>query len=116
MAPKPPPMPKPPEFTTGLSLSQKERLALLIEECGETIQAATKILRHGYDSYNPFDAHRVTNRAQLAKEIGHIGVAVELLANERDIEVALVNTEADTKRMTVWQWLHFQRPPKTRSQ
>ena len=31
-----------------LTPAQAERLAILIEECGEVIQAATKILRHGY--------------------------------------------------------------------
>ena len=36
----------------GLSESEQERLSILIEECGEVVQAACKILRHGYESFN----------------------------------------------------------------
>src|SRR5579872_899269 len=37
-----------------LTPAQIERLALLAEECGEVMQAVSKILRHGYESRNPF--------------------------------------------------------------
>lgn len=52
-----------------LTPAEAERLAMLIEECGEVIQAATKILRHGYESYNPDLAFSPTNRQHLIKEI-----------------------------------------------
>lgn len=55
-------------------MQMNDKLILLIEECSEVIQAATKCLRFGYDHYEPgygFNDH------ELAKEIGqmiaHIG-------------------------------------------
>lgn len=59
-------------------LTRDELLVLLIEECGEVIQAATKCLRFGYDV-----DHGVgygNNRDQLAKELGELtAVRDELL-------------------------------------
>lgn len=49
--------------------AQRERLVILIEEAGEVIQAATKILRHGYDSYHPKDPEQTPNRTQLVEEL-----------------------------------------------
>lgn len=50
----------------NLTKAQEERLHYLIEECSEVIKACTKTLRHGYQSYNPFDDAQVSNRiAQL---------------------------------------------------
>lgn len=51
-------------------LTRDELLVLLIEECGEVIQAATKALRFGWDV-----DHGVgygNNRDQLAKEMGEL--------------------------------------------
>jgi hypothetical protein len=48
--------------------SDRERLTMLIEEAAEVIHIATKVLRHGWDSYHPDDPG-VTNRTLLEKEI-----------------------------------------------
>jgi NTP pyrophosphatase (non-canonical NTP hydrolase) len=58
-----------------LSPAEAERLAFLIEECGEVIQAASKVLRHGYESFDPtIPIHeRLTNRGALARELGDVG-------------------------------------------
>ncbi len=54
-------------------LSREELLVVLIEECGEVIQAATKCLRFGFDSAEPGYG---INHIELAKEIGDVcGVA-----------------------------------------
>lgn len=52
----------------NLTPAQAERLAMLIEECGEVIQVAGKILRHGYDNYHP-DRPHITNRELLQREL-----------------------------------------------
>lgn len=52
----------------GLTPAEAERLAMLIEECGEVIQAATKVLRHGWDSHHPDNPH-ADNRNMLHVEI-----------------------------------------------
>ena len=51
-------------------LTRDELLVLLIEECGEVIQAATKCLRFGWDVDHGVDYGN--NRDQLAKEMGEL--------------------------------------------
>lgn len=56
------------EHFNKLTPAQAERLAMLIEEAGEVIQAAGKILRHGYSNYHP-DTPHITNRETLLREV-----------------------------------------------
>lgn len=51
-------------------LTREELLVLLIEECGEVVQAATKCLRFGYDVDH--GTGYGNNRDQLAKELGEL--------------------------------------------
>lgn len=51
-------------------LTQNDLLILLIEECGEVIQAATKCLRFGWDVDH--GVQYANNRDMLAKEIGEL--------------------------------------------
>ncbi len=53
-----------------------ETLMLLIEECGEVIQAATKCLRFGYNRDQPDYG---VNSEVLAKEIGDLVGVVDSL-------------------------------------
>lgn len=57
-----------------LTPAEDERLAILIEECAEVIQAATKIQRHGYESTDPDSGE--TNRAALERERGDLQGAI----------------------------------------
>jgi hypothetical protein len=67
-----------------MSLSRNELLILLIEECGEVIQAATKCLRFGYERNEPGYGK---NDDVLSKEIGDlIGVTDGLILNRTFIE------------------------------
>lgn len=50
-------------------LTREEKLVLLIEECGEVIQAATKILRFGWDRDQPGYG---CNKIVLAEEVGDL--------------------------------------------
>jgi len=58
--------------TNGLTDAEEERLECLAEEAGEIVQAAMKVLRHGYASYHPDDPQRITNRVKLGAEIGNL--------------------------------------------
>lgn len=60
-----------------MTLTREEKLVLLIEECGEVIQAATKCLRFGYDSLHIADYGR--NDHKLAAEVGDLMAVVEAL-------------------------------------
>lgn len=55
-------------------------LTALIEECGETIQAATKILRFGGDNQYP-EGCGVTNETKLNIELDHITAVREMLVD-----------------------------------
>lgn len=64
---------------------QRYLLTCLIEEAGELIQAATKCLRHGFDSYHP-DRPNVTNLQDLRRE------ALDLLAVQDVLAIDLMST------------------------
>ena len=56
-----------------------ERLAILAEECAEVQQIVMKIIRHGYNSCNPFDENKTENRELLEKELGDLLFAIQLM-------------------------------------
>lgn len=68
-----------------LTNPELERLAILTEECGEVQQIIGKILRHGYESYSPYDESKTTNRELLEKELGDIKWISELMMKNKDI-------------------------------
>lgn len=94
-------------FGNGVSQAAEERLQLLIEECGEAIQAAAKILRHGFDSTNPDVPHSRSNRAQLEHELGHIKYAIELLCREGNLDYGAIVASKTVKGDSIGKWLHF---------
>lgn len=96
------------EHFNGLTPAEAERLAFLIEECGEVIQAACKILRHGYESFNPTRDSDVSNRHALAIELGHVRAAMYLLHNAADINASQDRVAALLKIKSVRQWMHHQ--------
>ena len=58
-------------------LTREDLLLLLIEECGEVIQAATKCLRFGWDREFPTYGH---NGDVLSEEIGQLSAVVSELS------------------------------------
>lgn len=67
--------------------AQDELLTILIEECAEVIQAATKIKRFGFDSTN-MEENPSTNFIALSKELGDLTAMIEL-AIEHDVACEL---------------------------
>ena len=51
---------------------RRENLELVIEECAEVIQAATKILRFGVDDRHPDYYDGMSNSQALAEEVGQL--------------------------------------------
>lgn len=100
--------PAPKKFRTLLSRAEEERLHLLQEECAEVIQAAAKVLRHGYESYDPTVKGGPNNREALEKEMGHVRHAMLRMCEANDVVKDEVHRHADHKRETVEEWLHFQ--------
>lgn len=92
----------------GLTPAEAERLALLLEELGEAQQAIGKILRHGYERYNPDLDGGPTNRVALTVELGDVLAAMKMLAAKRDIPWKIVAGRASFKRLKVKKYLHHQ--------
>jgi NTP pyrophosphatase (non-canonical NTP hydrolase) len=87
-----------------LTPEQREILTLLVEECAEVIQAATKILRHGYDSYHP--SGRYDNRTTLEQELGDLTGVQSLLARSKEFNIENVGVFARDKLQRLRQWSH----------
>lgn len=96
-----------PKRFNKLSAAEEERLHYFIEECSEAIQAACKVLRHGYDSFNPFDVGAGCNRVQLANEIDDIRKAISLLQSHADVTLPHV------VRGVNYRWFHYHETPET---
>lgn len=60
---------------------QTERLVLLVEECAEVIQAATKVLRFGFSERYPDMRDNCTNKEALEYEIGNLMANAALVIN-----------------------------------
>ncbi len=98
------------EAFNELSHAEDERLTLLIEEMAEAMKEACKIQRHGYSSYHPTE-HKLghpTNRERLAKELGDVRYAVELLQAAMDVNRLKVLEAAQMKSLSIRPWLHHQ--------
>ncbi len=96
----------------GLTDAQAERLALLLEELGEAQQAIGKILRHGYDSYNPDVFAGTTcgpsNRMALARELGDVEAAIRMLTDAGDMDAEQISMRVYEKARKVRKYLHHQ--------
>lgn len=91
-----------------LSADEDERLSVLVEEMGETLQCIGKINRHGYESHNPYDPDKTTNRENLERECGDVLYAIHSLYLAGDIREDMVLGYCELKRKKIKQWLHHQ--------
>ena len=93
----------------GLSPADTEVLAILAEECGELVQAVTKILRHGIYSHHPESA-QVTNRDLLEKEMGDVLGAMRMVCEAHIADRDAIYLQARGKLARLGRWLHHARP------
>ena len=91
----------------NLSAAETERLAILLEELGEAQQAIGKIMRHGYESCHP-ERPEKTNRQDLAKELGHIDLAVQVMFVNGDLSASAVRNSRIDKSLSIEDYLHHQ--------
>jgi NTP pyrophosphatase (non-canonical NTP hydrolase) len=92
-----------------LSDAEAERLALLLEECGEVQQIIGKILRHGYESCHPLSINgSPTNRELLERELGDVYAAVSMMLTGGDIKISNLQGYMISKQQRVQQYLHHQ--------
>jgi NTP pyrophosphatase (non-canonical NTP hydrolase) len=95
-------------FTNELTDAEAERLAVLLEEMGEAQQCIGKILRHGYESYNPVTRTDRTNRRELEQELGDVTFAIQQLANARDVSKLGIEMRVTDKAAKIKPYLHHQ--------
>ncbi len=97
-----------------LTPAEDERLALLLEECGEVIQIIGKIQRHGYESVNPTvpNSEKQTNRSMLEEELGHVRHAIARLVSAEDVQESDIGHFEEEKAAKVERWLHHQPQPQ----
>ena len=85
--------------------ARQERLHLLVEEMGESLQAIGKVLRHGYHVGHPEGGP--TNRAWLEQELGDVLFSIELLCDCGDLSPSEIQAWRDRKRGTVQAYIHY---------
>lgn len=88
----------------NLTPAEAERLHYLIEECGEVIQAAGKVLRHGYKCTHPDGGP--TNREQLTKELGQLSVAMRMMWLRGDYNWQALCDAQEAKYVEIDKYLH----------
>lgn len=98
------------EHFNALTGAEQERLSFLVEEMSEAIQAACKVLRHGYESYDPtvpmLGARN--NRHALAVELGQVMCAFRMMVIAGDVEEVVVRAAQTEKAHSVGRWMHHQ--------
>jgi hypothetical protein len=92
----------------GLTAGEIERLALLVEEMGESLQATGKVLRHGWQSFSPFDTQQRTNRSALERELGDMRAAVNLMCDAGDLKQRNIGSYSAAKMARIFRWTHHQ--------
>jgi NTP pyrophosphatase (non-canonical NTP hydrolase) len=100
--------PEAPAHFNCLSPAEDERLAKLAEECAEVVKACMKIMRHGYDRYNPDvrGALEESNREHLQCELLDVLIAVARMSKNGDIEIA--TDEVEVALRTSGRYMHHQ--------
>jgi hypothetical protein len=93
-------------FTNGLSNAESERLAILNEEMAEAQQIISKILRHGYNSWNPNtaipeDLRGMDNRQLLEGEVGHVIQALNQMVDAGDLRPDAIDKYRKYKKQTI---------------
>lgn len=93
----------------NLSAAQRERLEMLAEEAAEIVQAVTKILRHGYESYDPTAPEKGNNADMLRKELDELRTIEHIMVHENDISPV---THVTGRLWSIWigklPWTHHQ--------
>lgn len=83
---------------------EAELLACLAEECGEVIQAVTKILRHGRNSVHPVS--EINNTDHLQTEIGDLCGILSLMVEVHLLQRIPIERAAEAKMLNVMYYLH----------
>lgn len=100
---------------SDLTFSQMERLHMLSEEAAEVIKASMKVLRHGYENYNPdYGAGKSVNREDLQRELGDLFGVAHHMQRHKDVDATLVGNHASNKLNKSRPYMHYYEEPAVR--
>lgn len=89
----------------GLTPAQEERLTWLAEELCEAGKEIMKILRYGYDSYNPNDPSHPGNRKALQIELADVVKAIQFLDERGDLDLKEILRLSENRTL---RFMHYQ--------
>lgn len=75
--------------------NKQEILSLIAEEAAELIQAASKIMRFGEDSYHPNDPEQVQNWRHFEQEMADLYETIYTLINHTETKISYKNLDVD---------------------
>lgn len=87
-----------------LTPAEHERLSYLMEECAEVIHIIGKIMRHGYNSYDPTNSTRINNRKLLEKELADVNTAVKFMDKHKDISIKDIQEQTKNPNFRYWHY------------
>jgi len=88
-----------------LTPAEHERLTIIMEECGEVIQAIGKIFKHGYESTC---SNGKTNRSALERELGDLRQSMIYICEKGDLSKDSIHYYADMRLKKMQPYLHHQ--------
>ena len=89
----------------AVTLEEVERLTLLIEECAEVTQRATKIIRYGYQSKHPTGDY--DNKEMLEQELGDLIGILDLMIANGDVSDGAIKVARGQKLVRLPKWLQL---------
>ena len=103
---------------TPVNEYERELLTVLMEECAEVIQAASKILRFGKENRPPRETpegHEITeltvsNTSILSIEYGHVVCVAAMLIEDRVLDPAWIAEGRRVKKERLAKYMQTQRP------
>lgn len=93
---------------------ERELLVILMEECNEIAQRASKILRFG--ALEVQKGHDLDNVQRMCLEIGDVQYMIRLLCDEGLISHAHIETGAANKARQLAKFLQTSKPVKEKSE
>jgi NTP pyrophosphatase (non-canonical NTP hydrolase) len=95
-----------------LNEAERERLTWLIEECGEVVQIACKILRFGYTCVSPYLQDKgADNHELLEMEIGDVLGCIQILCKKDGIRAEMLDSYKLAKLVKVMRYAQHQNYP-----
>lgn len=93
----------------GLTAAQAERYFLAIDEAAGVVQSIARLLRHGPESFDPRGAG-ISNRVEVANEVGRFKNAVNRMTNWQDIPLEVVREACIRRGARTQPYMHHQQP------